>query len=85
MTGEQWRIWHSVSHRFPIRDKKDKHSALLLQEQKKPSAVSCEAVGCELPAGAEAVRGQTMPRVLQGSWVYKVRKPPGLRCVSWAS
>jgi len=37
MTGEQWRIWQSVSHRFPFWDKKDKHSALLLQEEgKKP-------------------------------------------------
>lgn len=42
MTGEQWRIRHSVSHRFPFWDKEDKHSALLLQEgeKKTSSAVS---------------------------------------------
>lgn len=87
MTGEHWRIWHSISHRFPFWDKKDKHSALLLQEGQKnsPPAISGKAVGCEPLSGADAFHCQTMICVRQGNGLYKVRKPPGPRCVSSAS
>lgn len=76
MTGEQWRIQHSVSHRFPFRDKKDKHSALLLQEEKKTSSlVSWEAVGWAMVSVAEAFCFQTMIGAVWGSGAHKARKP----------
>lgn len=56
MTAEQWRIWRGVSHRFPMWDKEDKHSVVLLQEQTKPWAVSCAGLDgrcCSSPAHKE--------------------------------
>lgn len=64
MTGEQWRIWHGISHRFPMWDKKDKHSALLLREQNQPWAVSrtgaaCRSGGARRPHNAPCPAGAT--------------------------
>lgn len=66
---------HSISHRFPIWDKQDKHCALLLQEHKAPSSfLSCCGSWAPVAHNAPCPAGK----------LHKVRKP-WLRGVCWPS
>lgn len=72
---------HSISHRFPIRDKQDKHRALLVQEHKALSSF-LRGAGRELLLELGSP-WHTMLRVLRGSCTKW--GSPWVRGVCWPS